>query len=294
MKREVSPLKRHIEESPKLRSLRDKRRKRRMRVCILLGALALLLAGGFVYASHLPRIQLETVTVSGNKVVDTEDVVDHVQALLSGKYLYLIPHRNAFLYPKEKILGDLAHSFPRFKSVGVYRTDTNTLAVTVTEVRGRALWCGEKMADDAPCYFTDETGKIVSEAPMYSGNVYPRFFGGMIPAGFDSVLGQMFTDQTTFEDLLSFEIRVEELGFQVKGIVIGEREEDSLVIDLGAGRTAPVRFLKTADLRVLAGNLAAALKNPEVAKSMKESKASLEYFDLRFTNKVYYKFSSGK
>ncbi len=294
MSREISPLKRHIEESPKLRALRDKRRKRRMRVCVLLGVLLLLLSGGFVYASRVEHAQLRTITVTGNKVVDTDEIVSHVEQKLAGNYAYLVPHRNAFLYPKQKILADLTASFPRFKSVTVYRTDTNTLLVTVSEVRGRALWCGTNVnAENPQCYFTDESGKIVSEAPQYSGNVYPRFFGGALAQGTDP-LGNTFTNEDTFQNLLAFEERVETLGFQTKAIIIGDSDEDSFMLDLGNGKTAPVRFQKADDFTILAGNLSAALGNPELTQSLKTDKANLEYFDLRFTNKVYYKFSDGR
>ncbi len=294
MKREVSPLKRHIEESPKLRALRDKRRKRRMRVCILLGILLLLLIGTFIYVSHLPRIQLTLVIVSGNKVVDTDEIISHVEQKLEGKYAYVIPHRMAFLYPKEEIVADLVASFPRFKSVAVYRANHTTLQVTVEEVRGRALWCGTNIhAENAPCYFTDESGKIVSEAPQYSGNVYPRFFGGTLVSGTDP-LGKVFIDEVTFGNLLAFFERVQVLGFQVKAVEIGEADEDTFLLDLGNSAAAPLRFQKDDDFVMLAGNLAAAIGNPELAKSLKTDKANLEYFDLRFTNKVYYKFSDGK
>ena len=74
MKREVSPLKKHIEESPKLRALRQKRFARRRRLAILLGILFVVCLGGFIYATHLPRFEIGSVVVSGNKVVDTDSI----------------------------------------------------------------------------------------------------------------------------------------------------------------------------------------------------------------------------
>ncbi len=294
MKRDVSPLKKHIEESPKLRELRDKHRRRRVRVAALITALILTILGGFVYASRMPRIQITHVVVTGNKVIDTDDIVAHVNAKLDGRYAYLVPHRDAFLYPRKKIMTDLANTFPRFKTVSVYRTDVHTLHIAVAEVRGKALWCGVDTAtldESAQCYFTDESGKIVSLAPYYSGNVYPRFYGGVLSGHTSSALGDTFTDGATFENLLAFQVRVEKVGFQVKDIVIGTGTENSLVLDLGKGKTAPLRFLKSANLDVLAGNLSAAASNPAFAKSITTDKANLQYIDLRFTNKVYYKFS---
>ena len=294
MSREVSPLKKHIQESPKLRALREKRILRRKRIALFFGVLFLLLIGGFIYTAHLTRIQLMNVNVIGNKVLDSDDIVSRVDADLSGSYAYVIPHRNAFLYPKNKILADLQSTFPKIATVTVYRTDFKTLLVTITEVRGRALWCGmDATVPDAPCYFTDDSGEIVSSAPQFSGNVYPRFYGGALanPSAENAPLGQAFAYAKTFGDLIAFQSSIVALGFQVKAISIGPADEDTLTLDLGGGKTALVRFLKDDDLPTITGNLAAALGNSDLANSMKTDKANLEYFDLRFTNKVYYKFS---
>ncbi|MEI8129974.1 MAG: hypothetical protein WCG55_00525 [bacterium] len=302
MKREVSPLKKHIEESPKLRALRERRIRRRRRVITALCVLFFVLLGTTVYVSRLPRIQLNTVEVVGNKVVDTDDVVSHVEKYLSGYYVYLIPHRDALIYPKQKIVADLVKSFPRFDSVAVYRTSWHTLQVTVSEVRGRALWCGETDTDlgagatAQSCYFTDETGRIVSDAPYYSGNVYPRFFGGTVPASSarldnENPIGTTFTDPDTFKKLVALQESIANFGFQIKSVDIGADTEDTIMIDLGSGKIAPVRFLKADNFETLEGNLSAALSNPTLANALKTDKQNLEYFDLRFTNKVYYKFS---
>ena len=302
MKREVSPLKKHIEESPKLRALRERRLRRRRRIITAVGVLFFVLVGTLVYLSRLPRIQLTTVEVVGNKVVDTDEVVSHVDRYLSGNYAYLIPHRDALVYPHGKIVADLVQSFPRFDSVAVYRTSWHTLRVNVSEVRGRALWCGVTDTDLGagatahPCYFTDETGRIVSDAPHYSGNVYPRFFGGTLPASSARLddtnpLGASFTDPDTFQKLIAFQESIANFGFQIKSVVIGTDTEDMIVIDLGGGKTAPVRFLKNDNFETLKGNLAAALSNPTLANALKTDKQNLEYFDLRFSNKVYYKFT---
>ncbi len=294
MKREISPLKKHIEESPKIRALKERRKKARKRLGILLVILFFALVGGFVYAARYPKLQLEQISVTGNQVIDTDDITAVVDTYLTGHYAYVIPHRNAFMYPKQKIITALLAKFPRLETVSVYRANLTTLLVTVTEIRGSALWCGEDttaIAQDVPCYFTDGQGKIVSAAPDYSGDVYPRFYGGSIDPANTNPLGETFIDGASFQKLLDFQSQIVALGFHARGITIGADDEDDIVLDLGAGKMAPVRFLKDADYDTLAANLAAALKDSELAASLKTDRGNLQYFDLRFGNKVYYKFS---
>lgn len=292
---EISPLRKHIEESPKLRELRKKRYNTRRRMAILLSVLFCTIVGGLISAAHYPQLQLVNIVVEGNKVVDTEDVVAKTEALLKGNYAYVIPHRNAFFYPKKKIVADLLAAFPRFKSVVVYRTSLNTLYVSIEEVRGHALWCGVGVDTpdlSAPCYFTDEAGKIVAPAPYYSGNVYPRFFGGTLTqADVVSPLGKMFINESRFAALLSFEMEVKRLGLPVRAIIVGAGTNDMLLLDIGGGKTAELRFLDADNYQTLEKNLAAALGKAELANVIKTDLGNLQYFDLRFTNKVYYKFS---
>lgn len=291
-KREISPLKKHIEESPKIRALRERREKARKRLTVFLAVLFATLVGGFVYAARYPKLQIGKVSVEGNQVIDTEDIVAVADTYLAGNYAYVIPHRNAFFYPKAKITAALLAKFPRFKSVTVDRTDLRTVAITVVELRGHALWCGEDTAavtTDVPCYFTDDSGKIVSLAPDYSGNVYPRFYGGSIDPAADP-LGKNFIDAASFQKLLDFESRVTDLGFHVKGLLIGTGDEDTFVLDLGKGQLALVRFLKEDSYGTLVANLVAALKEPALSDKLARDRQNLQYFDLRFENKVYYKF----
>ncbi len=293
MPREVSTLKKHIEEAPKLRELREKRKAKKKRIAVWIAAGCVLVFGGVVYAAHLSRFAIRTITVVGNQVVDTDDVVATANAQLNGSYGYLIPRKNALVYPKQAIVRAVTAAFPRFKSVVVNRTDMHTIVITVSELRGHALWCGATATIDmqAPCWFTDDSGKIVSAAPQYSGNVYPRFFGGTLSASdAGAPLGKTFLDTATFQNLITFDQQLVTAGFSVKGITLGADEYD-IVLDLGKGGTAPVRFKPATDFTTIEQNLGLALAKPELADLIKKDKVNLEYLDLRFDNKVYYKFS---
>jgi len=293
MKREVSPLKKHIEESPKIRALKEKRQQARKRLALFLTVVCIALLLGFVYAARHPKLQLIQVSVVGNTVVDAKDVISLVDADLAGMYAYVIPRRNAFFYPRKQIIADIRREFPRFDSLDVNRTDLNSILIKVSEVRGHALWCGadtSNISNDVPCWFTDGAGKLVSEAPRYSGNVYLRFFGGSIDPADTNVLGQAFVEPAAFQKLIAFSEQLALLGFNVRALVIGEGAENTFVVDVGEGSSANIPFHAADDYGLLVANLTAALSKPELAAKLKADKQHLQYFDLRYENKVYYKF----
>jgi hypothetical protein len=292
--KENSPLKKHIQESPKLVELRSKRIRARKRMMILLGSLFFVILGGFIFFAHYPTLQITTVRVSGNQIIGTSEITETVNTILSGNRMYIIPYRNTYFYPKQKIIAGLTESYPRLKDISVYRINKTTVGVAVTERRGYALWCGSVLANAnivLPCYFTDDSGRIISPAPYYSGNVYPRFFGGSLSSIDSNPLGKMFIDETQFKNLLAFQNRMIGFGFQVKAINLVSETENTFLLDLGNQKTAVVRFLTSANYQTLADNLGLALAKKEFADKLKKNRSSLEYFDLRFTNKVYYKFT---
>ena len=292
--KQAASLKKHLRESPDLQKLRHKRRMARVRLRTILGVFFVVLFIGLIYLVRYPKLQIVTITVSGNQSTATSDIVSHIDQFLAGDYAYVIPHSNAFLYQKSKIIADLLSSFPRLRSVSVYRTSLTAIHVDVSEVHAIALWCGTDITTidaSVPCYFTDDAGKVVAPAPYYSGNVYSRFFGSTLISSGEDPIGHQFIAPVTFQNLIVFADHVNSSGFAIKGITIGPADEYDFVLDLGENKTALLRFEAADDYTVLAENFAAAVSKTELAAEIKSDKTNLEYFDLRFANKVYYKFS---
>ncbi len=287
-------LKKQIHESAEMQKLRKKRMRVRRRITIIVSVCTVVFLTGLVFASRIEKIRIREVTVSGNQIIDTEDVVSIVQANISGMYAYVIPRNNAFLYPKKSIERELVNTFPRFNYISVSLEGTKGISVTVEEERGTALWCGSdgsNIADGDQCYFTDTAGVVIDKAPYYSGNVYYRFYGGEVNIE-QSILGQSFLPSETYSKIMEFADGVEELGLPIYAIRVDQEGEYVFLLDLGGSRHAPFRFRSNADFPVLLANLSTALERSDLRSRLAKEGAFLQYFDLRFSNKVYYKFST--
>lgn len=290
----TTALKKHIKESPELQKLIAKRKRSRQRLTVAFSVAGVLLVVGIGFAARMQRVLIQTVTVAGNKIIDTDAIVAVVQANLSGSYVYVVPKKNALVYPHDKIVADLAQQFPRLRNITVSRTGFTSVVVDVVEERGIALWCGtvtESIHLSAPCYFADDKGMIIDEAPHYSGNVYPRFFGSPLLSEGEAPLGKPFIAQDTYTRLLSFHADVQGLGFSLQAVRLGPGDENAFILDQGTGHTALMRFRAGDDYAILLANLKAALAKKELSEALIQNKQKLQYFDLRFTNKVYYKFN---
>jgi hypothetical protein len=284
----------HIREMPEVQKLLHKRRVMYRSVRIFVSVLLIACCIGIVFFIRQRSVQIYTITVSGNEIIDSGTVVSLTQKTLSGKYLHLFPRTSIFFYPKNELHENLKKEFPRFETINISLVNKNNLSIVVTEEKGIALWCGkdaELLDMKAQCYFTDTEGKIIDRAPYYSGNVYLRFFGKKSMVSETNPLGQNFVDEDSFFKLSAFARGVQTLGFQIKAIRITEGEDIFFVLDLNGTDTAFVQFRSSDNYEILFSNLQTALSKTELSKQLASKKSNLQYFDLRFKNKVYYKFN---
>ena len=147
----------------------------------------------------------------------------------------------------------------------------------------------------------DEDGYIFDEAPYFSGEVYFKFYGltdvgrpdSGRPTSEDFPLGSYFLKQN-FKQLISFKDIL--IGIGLKPVALYATNDGDIQIFLSGGTlptTGPqIIFRADADFQNVAENLEAALTTEPLQSEFKNKYSSLQYIDLRFGNKVYYKFSN--
>ncbi len=278
--------KRKLLNSPRLLELKKKRRR------IFLDKILLLMLGFFVvcaglsYVSRINRLNINKIEVTGNKVLDAETIKKAVQEKITGNYLWILPRTNVLLYPENKVKSELLNNFKRIKDITLSIKDRNTLEVSISEREAKYIWCGKQadLEDEQQCYFMDENSFIFDEAPYFSGEVYFKFYGS-------ASVGSYFSQQN-FEQLISFKKALENFGLKPAGLTILNNGDIKMLLSPGSSSsTQPeIIFKKDANLEKVAENLEAALTTEPLQSKFKNKYASLLYIDLRYGNKVYYKF----
>jgi len=278
-----------------------KKRRSRLRLRVFLWLLAgILFIVGLSYLSKLPAMRIEHVVISGNSTLDTGDLLHAVQDELFGNYFGLFSKQNGLIYPKEKIQAHLLDTFKRLEGATITLSDLHTLYVAVSERDARYLWCGHDFDETAgesssvQCYYLDANGYIFSEAPYFSGNAFFKFYGTGLFNRSISPIGQEFLSRDDFSKLLAFRDRIQSFGLTPYGILLEPNGEYALYIaPLSSDRMihTKIMFNQKNDLDTIADNLATALATEPFASDFKKKFDTLLYIDLRFTNKVYYKFA---
>lgn len=257
--------------------LREKRRRERL----FYAGLSLF---GFVFVlaclvalSYVPQITIREIDVRGLSTIPEEDVRAAIERKLSEKYLFIVPKRNIFIYPKEEIEGALIEAFPKILSASVEFKGFNRISLAVAERSPAALWCGESREQAEACFFLDKEGYLYTEAPEFSGTVFVRYFG----AGAGRVGSQFMTPQT-FRSLSAL---AAELGKN-----IGDLES----VEVAKG-DAELHFLNGFMLKLaLKDKPESVIERLSLALESDALKgkdlSALSYIDLRFGDRVVYRF----
>jgi hypothetical protein len=284
--------KRNVLHSPRLIELKRKKRKI---ILIKIGIFLLVflaVIAFLAYMSRIRRLNIGNVEITGNSLVETLAIENTIKEETSGKYLWLFPKTNIFFYPKNKIKKDLGSQFRRLKDITLTIKNRTTLLVSVNERTGKYIWCGDAPTFGASepveqCYFLDEDGYIFDRAPYFSGEVYFKFYGKAEP-------GDYFL-QNNFKDLILFRGRLAGMGLKpVMLYADGNGSNINVKIFLSKGKLLPtgpeIIFKSDSNLDNIAENLKTALETEPLLSEFKNKYSSLEYIDLRYENKVYYRF----
>jgi len=269
---------------------RKKRREIRLKKTTLVFAVAVALAGLTVYGLYRPEVSISSVDVTGANVIKPENIGEFVKNEISGKYLYIFPKKSIFIYPKDKIVAGLRNNFKRIENVNVERKGFTKIAVNLSERPEHYLWCGRDFLDSRKpsdqCYFIDSLGYVFSKAPFYSGNLFFEFYGPLATGENASPIGGTVIAENDFEKIIYFKNFLEELGLP-SGKVFVKPDGDYEFYLNEAGK---ISVSGKNDLAKSAGYLSTALSADPLKSKFEQGSASLEYLDVRFGNKVYYKF----
>lgn len=230
----------------------------------------------FVYfLSHHKSHQVESINVSGHKYVSEEEIKNIVLNRLDDSYLLLFSRKSSFLIPRAGIKRDIKDSFTSVKSASVSFENLHTVGVSLQEFEPVARWCSE----DSECFLINEDGMIFVKEPAIFTEALVTFYG-LIG---DERIGQKFLSEDQFKDILVFIDGIKEFDLHVQSV---RYDNEDGTLDLSLKRNAEIYIDQNDDLRVSLDNLRTAIQQDAIEGAQLNN---IEYIDLRFGKKVFYK-----
>jgi hypothetical protein len=241
---------------------------------------------GTFFLLRAPRLQITTVDVSGTSVLDEYDISSFVMGSLAGKRAWFFPKTSVFLVSEHALEQTIKKAFSRIETVSVKRNTFHSLAVDIKEYRAVYLWCTDKPDD---CYFMDSQGIVYSEAPVFSGTAYPKIITGAPLAALPfQGMSSIDVERVALLEKGLSDINIVPTVF--KNVSVHEMEIDflhnkrvaRLLIDPSVPATTTLEYIFSG------------IRAEPLASLFHNSEKVLFYLDVRFSNKVVYKFQTNE
>lgn len=278
-----------------LKSSRRLRRKRIIFKIILFLVCFCLIVAGLTSFFYLPFFRIKQVLVAGNNFIDSSAISDRIMDKLDGKYNKLYPKNNLLIFPRKSILAELPLEIKRIKKIKLNRKFPNTISAMIEERNNFAILCQE-----GECAFIDETGYVFEAAPYFSAGVFITFFDDRMAAGDGAIataaaavasapiikksLGTNLLEEEEFRKMIDFSQLMIEMKNEVVKIVL--KKENNYEIYSKEGWRIILNSKNEPQKSYL--NLVTALD-----ANIKKNRSKLDYVDLRYGNRVYFKYKQG-
>jgi cell division septal protein FtsQ len=281
---------RNSERTKRAVPLRVRRRRTRLIALSAIVVIVIALVFGASYASYLPQYSIRSISVSGSQSVPTQLISQYAESIIFNGSRHFFSRANIFLYPRALIEKDIPLEFPRIESAQITRTSLTGTAITinVTERQPFALWCLSGEADtSASCYEADQTGFIFAAVPAAAASSTQYVFSGGIATSSDprtnsqtDPIGQTFAPGH-MPGLVVFLHLLGQAGFTPEGAAI--QSDEDFTVPLAQG------FYIDASFGQDAGQLVSNLQLILSSSALQGQEQNLEYVDLRFGDRVYFK-----
>jgi len=127
----------------------------------------------------------------------------------------------------------------------------------------------------------DQNGTVFAKAPQFSGDAYLKYYGKI---HVDDPVGVEYMGSQDFVQISEFVRSLDMLSLHPQYLVAQDNNEYALVV----GRGTKIYFDTHDSLSKTVDNLDVLLKSPVFATSSRDA-LPIDYLDLRFGNKLFYK-----
>lgn len=264
-----------VKRNPNLGPSQMRQRRRRLffiRFYIILFLLLFTILGLAIFSGS-DKLKIQTIIVSGNAAVSSDDILSIVNRDMMGRYGYLFSKSNSLIFPRYQIKKDLLEEIKTIKDLDVNWDNLQQISIIITERKPHSVWCDEL----SNCYFVDKSGYVYSQAPVFSGSMFIKVYGNVSTS--TSPVGQFFLPKRVYEEIFVLIDLLEE-----KKITINTVTFDGIDYRFNLESGPAIIFNTTNSFEQSFGNLFGAIETKNL--DLEKEAGSIKYIDLRFDNKI--------
>lgn len=251
-----------------------KRKKKILRLKIIsLFVLVILTIVGLAYLSNSDSVKISEVSVNDTTFFDKKEIEKIVREGLQGSYLMVFAKDNVLLFPKNEIEEKAKNFSKAIKKVSVKVSGLKTISVQVEEYKPVAVWC-----IDTNCFYLNEAGLVFEKAPADYDKNLVQFHDWI----HDDPINKNYTDPETFQKIITLINLIAKVPLKITSI----NTEDGLTFNLNTDARTRLLYEINDNPEEVASNLNTVLEKDAINRAQL---SNIDYIDLRFGNKVYYK-----
>jgi hypothetical protein len=267
-----------------------KRAQRRVLTFLVVTAIFLtIITVELIFLLRSPGLLIDRVLINGASPYEQDKISEAVGLVLPANCPCFIPRRSLLFYPRSLIIQSIHQASPRAGEVEMVLSGRN-LVLNIKERKPLALWC-QGADNNEQCFFLDKTGTAFSSAPVFSLGVFPEFF---IASGTATLFSKPLTD-LDLPTFLNFAqaagVLVQTIGGSSLRQIEPATNGDLVLVFEQTHREWHLLVNRQTSGDLILANLKAVLAADSFKRAW-QSGQNLDYLDLRFNSKVFYKFRS--
>lgn len=242
-------------------------------VLVVLGVIFYLV----VFASFF---QIKEIQITGNQKIPAEEIKAVIAGQISHRLVFF-NSKSIFLLKPEEIRQKILGNFSQIAETNIKRRLPDIFKIEIKEKIPVASWYQSSLAErqNEDCFYIDKEGVIFERNPeKLQPIIRPE------SPILDLVLGKPVIERKYLEAILEIDGQLKKnLGIDVKEFIFSANEE-KLTVETSQGWKIIFNLEKGVTSQIF--NLEVVLKE----KIPLETRGNLEYIDLRFGNRVYFKY----
>ncbi len=270
--------------SPRPVRLAQKRKKVRFTLFFVSIFLLIPIFVGVAWGSYYPRLNIQSIEIKGAKVLSKKELKSFLESKLDDGKLHIFSPRNELLLSRGELASALSARYPRIKSVDIPFTKfKQKMIVNVIEREPNFAWCrieellvDEEKQETETCYLADSNGYIFAKAA--ENNNLQKIYSALVR---EEPLRSSIAEENLFNNLkVAINSLDKELSLKILSVEILESDANLHLTDDWF-----IKIALDSNVDYQVANLKTILDSQE----LKDASSNIEYVDLRFGNRVYYK-----
>ena len=254
--------------------IRARKIKRRFWISFAIFSVFVIIFCGASLVSSLSFFQVKNIEVLGVEGETAAAASEAAAANLSGETLWFFPHSDIFFVSAKSIASDVVSRSPEISSVTVSKKFFNTLVINIEMKNPVAVWCL-----DGACDVLDSSGMAFDATTTYATTTFVTFGNGKIPH-----IGASILPPSEFPSLMAFIYNLPQRGLETSSASISDGGE----VHINIATSSALIVDPSKNLSQSLANLDLLLTNKTSGMTVDQIN-SLQYLDLRFPDKIFYK-----